>query len=310
MHYKIGTRGSALALAQTEIVIRAFCRAYPEDTCEAVVIRTKGDKIQDKPLDAIGGKGLFVEEIEKALLEGEIQMAVHSLKDMPDQLPKGLVFSKALKREDARDVLITRTGCSLKELPQGAVIATGSQRRSAELRAIRSDLRIVGIRGNVDTRIRRLKEGLPDGTVLDGIVIAAAGLIRLGREEEITCYLEPEDMVPSPGQGILAVEVREDNRALLEKLNALSDASTERAVAAERGFLNYTGGNCRIPVGACYREYPDGSCELRTLLGTEDGNRLTKVCVRRTAEDIPSVPLAKEMAGEAWQKTKEILWEK
>ena len=273
MKIKVGTRGSALALAQTRFVIERLEKAYPQDTFEIVVIRTTGDREQKKALDQIGSKGIFTTEIEQALMAGEIQMAVHSMKDMPGEIAEGLTFAKAWKREDPRDVLILREAASLAELPRGAVIATGSKRRQYQLQALRPDLRFVGIRGNVDTRIKRLHSGLDDGTPIDGIVLAAAGLIRLGREKEITEYLSPEEMIPAPCQGILALELRADNLGLKEKLDALSDEQTSRQQTVEREFLAACGGDCHLPIGA-YLDADGGL--LYTLLGNEDGSILNR----------------------------------
>ena len=186
MKYIIGSRGSRLALIQTKYVQEKLAKAYPEHTFEIQIIKTKGDKIQNKPLDKIGGKGLFVKEIEEKIISGEIHMGVHSMKDMPAEQPSGLVFAHAWKREDPRDVLILREAVSLEELPQHAVIGTGSRRRAFQLLQLRKDLRITGIRGNVDTRIKKMQE-----EQLDGIVLAAAGLHRLGRTSLITQYFEP-----------------------------------------------------------------------------------------------------------------------
>lgn len=218
MEYRIGTRGSKLALTQAEYVCGRLTEAFPEDTFEIQVIKTKGDVILDKPLHEIGDKGVFVKEIEEKLLAGEIQIAVHSMKDMPSSPAPGLMFTKAWKREDPRDVLILREKKSLQELPQGAVIGTGSKRREFQLKRLRPDLRVVGIRGNVDTRIRKMEE-----EKLDGILLAAAGLRRLGMEDRITQYLEPEEMISAPAQGILALEICEGEQKLLKMLNRLSD---------------------------------------------------------------------------------------
>lgn len=280
MHYRVGTRGSKLARVQTEYVIDTLKKAYPQDTFEMVIIKTTGDRNQVQALDAIGAKGIFTDEIEKQLLSGEIAMAVHSMKDMPDQPAEGLTFARAWKREDPRDVLILREAASLRELPKGAVIGTGSKRRAYQLKKIRPDLQIIGIRGNVDTRIRKLRapgldaEGKKE-PLMDGIVLAAAGLRRLGRENEITCYLEPEEMIPAPAQGILAIETSAANHKLLEKIDALYDPKTERAAGLERGFLTAIGGDCHMPVGALYD--PEGS--FYALYGSEDGSQLAAVCV-------------------------------
>ena len=213
MKYIIGSRGSRLALIQTKYVQEKLAKAYPEHTFEIQIIKTKGDKIQNKPLDKIGGKGLFVKEIEEKIISGEIHMGVHSMKDMPSTPAKGLVFTKVWKREDPRDVLILRTAKHLSELREDAVIATGSKRRAFQLLKLRPDLQIINIRGNVDTRLRKMEE-----QQLDGIVLAAAGLKRLGMEDVITQYLAPEDMISAPAQGALALEVREDQKELQKML--------------------------------------------------------------------------------------------
>jgi hydroxymethylbilane synthase/uroporphyrinogen III methyltransferase/synthase len=269
---KVGTRGSKLALAQTAYVIEKLKEAYPDDSYETVVITTTGDRHAQTSLDAIGTKGVFVDAIEEALLNGEIQMAVHSMKDMPDETAAGLLFAKPWKREDPRDVLILREAASLDALPPHAVIATGSKRRAFSLLRLRPDLEIVPIRGNVDTRIRKMHE-----QKLDGIVLAAAGLKRLGRESEITQYLSVDEMIPAPAQGVLAIELRADDTALLAQVNALSDARTEREVCAERGFLKGIGGDCHLPVGAHADIAADGTLTLRALFGNGDGSRLHAV---------------------------------
>ncbi len=250
MHYKVGTRKSKLAMAQTQEVLMRLKAAYPEDSFETVDLVTTGDREQEKALDAIGTKGVFVDEIEKALLDGRISFAVHSMKDMPEAPAEGLIFSRAWKREDPRDVLILRNAASLEMLPAGALIATGSKRRAFQLLKLRPDLRIVPIRGNVDTRIRRLQEGLPDGTQIDGIILAAAGLKRLGLEAEITQYLKTTEMIPAPAQGCLAIELRAEDSELLEKLNALCDPETDTLIGIEREFLKTIGGDCHLPIGA------------------------------------------------------------
>ena len=216
MKYKIGTRGSLLAVAQAKEVCEKLKMAYPKEEFELQVIKTKGDVILDKPLHEIGDKGVFVKEIEEKLLSKEIQIGVHSMKDMPSKLAEGLIFSKAWKREDPRDVLILREKKSLEELPAGAVIGTGSKRREFQLKRIRQDLNVVGIRGNVETRLRKMEE-----EKLDGIILAAAGLIRLGKQDKITQYLSTKEMIPAPAQGILALEILQEDEKLLSMLNAL-----------------------------------------------------------------------------------------
>lgn len=268
MVYKIGTRGSALAIAQTKSVVEALKQQFPEDEYEIVVIKTTGDKNQTMALDQIGAKGIFTDEIEKALLNDEIQMAVHSMKDMPSEETEGFIFADAWKREDPRDVLILRDADSLNSLPKGAVIATGSKRREVQLKRLRPDIKTVGIRGNIDTRIRKLFD---PSQGLDGIVLAAAGLHRLGLQDKITSYFSVEDMIPAPCQGTLAIQLREDNRELLEKVNSLSDADTKKATEAERAFLASTGGNCHLPIGA----YLDTETNVfYSIFGNEEGTKL------------------------------------
>lgn len=279
MHIKIGSRGSKLAIAQTQSVIDILKNKYPNDSFEIVVIATTGDKEQVKALDKIGSKGVFTDEIENALINGEIQLAVHSMKDMPSEIREGLTFTKTLKREDSRDVLILREAKSLKELKQGAIIATGSKRRAFQIKALRPDIEIVGIRGNIDTRIRKLNEVMPDGRYIDGIVLAAAGIKRLNREAEITEYLSVEDMIPAPAQGALAIEVKKDNTELLEKINCLCDDYSEISVKAERNFLAAIGGDCHLPIGACLENKADGNYRLLALFGNEDGSVLNRVSV-------------------------------
>jgi hydroxymethylbilane synthase/uroporphyrinogen III methyltransferase/synthase len=269
---KVGTRGSKLALAQTDLVIEKLKKTYPDVSFEAVVIQTTGDRHAEAGIDTIGTKGVFVDAIEEALLNGAIQLAVHSMKDMPDTPAAGLVFAKSWVREDPRDVLILREAKSLAALSEHAKIATGSKRRAYVLQRIRPDIEVVPIRGNVDTRIRKMHE-----QKLDGIVLAAAGLKRLGRETEITQYFSVEEMIPAPAQGVLALELRADDTELLKMVNSLSDERTDREVRAERSFLKKVGGDCHLPIGACATTAEDGTLTLRALFGSEDGNWLKTV---------------------------------
>lgn len=302
MKYLIGTRGSKLALVQTNEVIQKLKKAYPDDEFEAVIIKTTGDINQKQALDKIGSKGIFVKEIEEELLEGKIQMAVHSMKDMPDEPAKGLTFARAWKREDPRDVLVLKNAASLEELPHGAVIGTGSKRRKFQLLKLRPDLKIVGIRGNIDTRLRKLYEGEAiydngatteaegeTSVTLDGIVLAAAGIKRIGRESEITQYLDYDDMIPAPAQGTLALELRADNAELMDKLDALSDDVTNICAGIEREFLKQIGGNCHLPVAAYCDMDEAGELRLRAMFGSEDGSRLARVDVLQEENDVDKV---------------------
>lgn len=272
MQIVIGTRGSKLAVAQAEYVKNCLKEKYPEDDFSLKLIKTKGDLVQDRSLSTIGGKGVFVREIERQLLDGEIQLAVHSMKDMPGEVPKGLVFAKAWSREDPRDVLVLREAHALEELRPGAKIGTGSRRRGIQLKMIRPDLEIVDIRGNVETRLAKMKE-----QQLDGIVLAAAGLIRLGKSDLVTQYLTPEQMVPAPAQGILGIELRGDRRELLRKVNALSDENTDRILRAERCFVREMGGDCSLPIGAYASLLPEGGISLLAAFGREDSESLLRV---------------------------------
>ncbi|MBR5637514.1 MAG: hydroxymethylbilane synthase [Pseudobutyrivibrio sp.] len=273
MLIKVGTRGSKLALAQTNYVVEKLKKAVPENEYEIEIIKTKGDLDLSRPLDAIGSKGLFVDEIEDALLDGRIQLAVHSMKDMPDAPKKGLVFADAWTREDARDVLILRKASSLEELPEGAKIATGSKRRSYQLLKKRPDIKISPIRGNIDSRLRKLYEENPCEEPLDGIILAAAGLNRLGLTPDNMQYFSVEDMIPAPAQGRLAIEVAEANTELLNIVNALSDEGSRQITFLERGFLKAIGGDCHLPVGA-YASKTENGFSLRALFGNEDGSKL------------------------------------
>lgn len=271
MEYRVGTRGSKLALRQTNIVIERLKELFPEDDFQIEIITTLGDKNTSVSIDSLGGRGVFVDEIEKALLENTIQFAVHSMKDMPVEINEGLVFAKAMKREDPRDVLICREAQGLDDLPYKAIIATCSKRRAFQLLKLRPDIEIVDIRGNIDTRLRKLYEPMSDGRYMDGLILAAAGVNRLNLQDKISYYFNVEDMVPSPCQGILAIELRTDNTELLNKLNSISDEDTQRAAEAEREFLRKTGGSCHLPIGA----YLDTDKNIfYSLFGNEDGSIL------------------------------------
>ncbi len=296
MKYIIGTRGSSLALAQAEYVRGRLADAYPSEEFEIRIIKTKGDIVLDKPLHEIGDKGIFVKEIEEKIQDGEVHIGVHSMKDMPSCPAFGLRFTRAWKREDPRDVLILREKKTLEELPEGAAIGTGSRRREYQLKRLRPDLKVVNIRGNIDTRIRKMEE-----EHLDGIILAAAGLHRLGMEERITCYLESEEMISAPAQGTLALEIREEETALGELLDALSDEETSRAVEAERGFLQEMGGDCHVPVGAVCRRRADGLYQLNAMFGNESGSRQAYVTVyNEQTEQLAmeaAVKIRRKMAG-------------
>lgn len=241
---RIGTRGSALALAQSNWVKSQLEQHYLETEVELRIIKTSGDRFVDTPVQNLGNKGAFTKEIEDALLGGEIDLAVHSMKDLPTELPRGLAIAAMPKREDPRDVLVTREGNGLDDLPPGAALGTGSLRRKAQLLHHRADLAVVPIRGNVDTRLRKLDEGL-----FDGLVMAAAGLRRIGRADRISQFLGDEICVSAVAQGALGLESRQDD-TLRERLAFLHDPATSAEIAAERAMLDRLGGGCHVPIGA------------------------------------------------------------
>ncbi len=264
MTYRVGTRGSTLALRQTTLVCDRLQAAYPDDAFVPVVISTRGDRVTDRPLSELGGNGVFTSEIERALRAHEIDFAVHSMKDLPAVLSEGLCLSRAWPREDPRDVLVARAAPSFDALPQGAVVATGSVRRSLFVRRRRPDLTLVNIRGNVDTRLRKLFAPEGDEPRLDAVILAAAGLVRLGRTDVITEYLDPMWMIPAPNQGQLALELRAEDAALKARLDALGDPDAERAAVAERAFLRRTGATCRDAVAA-WAHVVDGNLQLESF---------------------------------------------
>ena len=239
------TRPSALARWQTQWVIHTLKEFHPELECEEKVITTKGDKILDKPLPEIGGKGLFTQELESELLNGSVHCAVHSLKDLPVENPLGLTVGCIPVRAEVRDALISGNGYTIATLPANASIGTSSLRRAAQILALRPDVKTQSLRGNVDTRLRKALDGQ-----YDAIILAGAGLTRLGLDKHVTEWLSLDVMLPAPGQGALAVQCRADDQATLNLLAALEDESTRKAVSAERAFLSGLGGGCSVPVAA------------------------------------------------------------
>jgi hydroxymethylbilane synthase len=242
---RIGTRGSQLALWQADWVSAALRRRHPDLRVEQVIIKTSGDKILDVPLAQVGGKGLFVKEIEEALLDGRIDLAVHSMKDMPGDIPAGLCIGPIPEREDPFDVLISKNGRPFDALPQGARIGTSSLRRAAQLRHFRPDFEIVAIRGNLDTSLKKLSS---ETERLDAIVLAAAGVKRLGLQERITEGFDAERMLPAVAQGALCIEMRSEDDAIAGLTAFLDHAPTRAAVLGERAFLHRLGGSCQVPV--------------------------------------------------------------
>jgi hydroxymethylbilane synthase len=273
----IGTRGSALALWQTRHVAAKLQAANPGLDVRVERITTRGDRVRDRALSQVGGKGLFVKEIETALLAGQIDLAVHSLKDMPTELPEGLVLGAILERADPRDALVARdelvahdARISLSTLPHGARVGTSSLRRQAQLLALRPDLKVADLRGNVDTRLHKLRDGECDAAVL-----AVAGLIRLGHADAISERLSVDVMLPAVGQGALCVEVRIDDAVTQTLIAGLDHPPTHQAALTERAFLRRLEGGCRVPIGA-YAVLEGGQICLRGLIAVPDGTRLLR----------------------------------
>lgn len=269
---RISSRGSPLALWQANAVRDALIAADPELRVEITVVRTTGDRITDAPLSRIGDRGLFTKEVDAAILGGDAEIAVHSLKDLPTTITAGLALVAVTTREDPRDVLITREGepATIDSLATGARVGTSSLRRRAQLRSIRPDLRVDDLRGNLNTRLTRLDEG-----AYDGILLAAAGVIRLGWRERISEWLEPDRWLPAVGQGALAVVARADDARTAERLSGLHDVTTGCAVAAERALLRELEGGCQIPVGALATVDGD-MMRLAGLVADLDGTRVLR----------------------------------
>lgn len=271
MKLTLATRRSALALAQSRAFARALLDVTPGLAIEELHIVTAGDRTQDKPLQDIGGKGLFIKELEEALLDGRADIAVHSIKDVPALLADRLRIAAIPRREDPRDALVSRSGARLAELPPGARVGTGSLRRALALRSARPDLVVEPVRGNVDTRLRKVDEGQ-----FDAVVLAFAGLRRLGIEARATEVLDPSVSLPAIGQGALGIECRADDARAAEVLARITDAETAICVTAERAVMAAVDGNCRTPVAA-FAEHDGDALRLRALLADPDGSNLRAV---------------------------------
>jgi hydroxymethylbilane synthase len=296
------TRPSALARWQTQWVIHALQGIYPDLACEEKVITTKGDKILDKPLPEIGGKGLFTQELESELLSGAVHCAVHSLKDLPVQNSEGLTLGCIPVRAEVRDALISKDSFTLATLPQNAVVGTSSLRRAAQLLAVRPDVKIESLRGNVDTRLRKALDGQ-----YHAIILAGAGITRLSLSTHVSEWLPLDVMLPAPGQGALAVQCRADDQTTLGLLAALDDESTRSTVTAERAFLSGLGGGCAVPLAA-YAETVIEShlsgVRLTGLVTSTDGTK----AIRVNGEGTDALQLGEELARKALsQGAKEIL---
>jgi hydroxymethylbilane synthase len=274
---RIGTRGSQLALWQANWVKSELEKRYPEVTVSLVIIKTTGDKILDVPLAQVGGKGLFVKEIEEAMLRGDIDIAVHSMKDVPTEFPEGLGIHCITEREDPRDALISR-GVKFAELPEWAKIGTSALRRQAQLLKVRPDLKMVVIRGNVETRINKL-----ESEHLDAVILAAAGLKRLGFTDRVTEYLPVDLSLPAIGQGALGIECRLDDKTVAEAIDFLNHPDTSHAVRAERALLWRCEGGCQVPIAA-HGEVRNGDLQLTGFIASVDGTRSVKGSIAGPAD--------------------------
>jgi len=266
----IGTRGSQLALWQANHIASCIKSFHSSAEVDLKVIKTSGDKIQDVPLAKVGGKGLFVKEIEEALLRGDVDIAVHSMKDVPAVLPDGLVIYAVPEREDPRDILISPSGKKLEDFSQGAVIGTCSLRRESQLRNKFDCFTVKMLRGNLDTRIRKVEEGM-----YDGIILAASGVKRLGWGDKITQFIPEEIMLPAVGQGALGIEVKESNELAKSLIDCLEHKESHEAVLGERGFLRKLEGGCQVPI-ACFGNISDGKISLTGLVASIDGKNIIK----------------------------------
>ncbi len=262
----IGTRGSSLAMCQAQIVQTKLEESAPRQPFTLQPLTTRADRHPEAPLTALGEEGVFVKELEAALLDGRIDLAIHSMKDMPLDIPSGLRITAVLERDEPRDALVSCSGAGLEQLPSGARVGTSSPRRRSQLLRLRDDLRVLEMRGNLDTRLRKLDEGR-----YDAIVVAACGLIRLGLEHRIAEYLEFAQMLPEPGQGALAIETRSDDRLLGDLVARLEDPMTRACIDAERAFLRALGGGCRVPVAA-YAACREGMLTLEGTITAVDGH--------------------------------------
>ena len=295
---KIATRQSPLALWQANYVKDRLQQLYPDLTIELVPMVTKGDVILDSPLAKIGGKGLFVKELENALLNKEADIAVHSMKDVPMQFPEGLGLAVICQREDPRDAFVSHSYRTFAELPQGAVVGTSSLRRQCQLKALRPDLDIRSLRGNVGTRLSKLDNG-----DYDAIILASAGLIRLGLADRIASFIDVEQSLPAAGQGAVGIECRTDDMQVQALLAPLADAETTYCVRAERAMNNHLQGGCQVPIGG-YAVLQQGQLYLRALVGDIDGSRIIRAEGKSAVEnaEVLGVQIAEQLLAQGADK--------
>ena len=291
--FVIGTRQSKLALWQANYIKKLLEENYPELSVILRFVTTTGDRIQDRPLSKIGGKGLFTRELELEMQDGTIDAAVHSLKDLPYELPEGFMIAAIPARGELGDVLVSRDGLLLEQLPRGARIGTSSLRRTAQLLALRPDVTVLPLRGNVDTRLRKLDEGQ-----YDAIILAETGLVRLGRQDRITQRLSTKIFIPAAGQGALAVEICRSNVKALQLLAPLQDEETTLEVTAERSFSAAIGGSCQIPAG-CLAQIRKGILQVTAVVASLDGSRLIRKQIQGDVQD--SAALGRKLAADILQ---------
>ncbi|MBY0358719.1 MAG: hydroxymethylbilane synthase [Candidatus Obscuribacterales bacterium] len=289
--FVVGTRDSTLALIQTDMILKALSQCFPDYNFQTYQVKTIGDKVLNKPLAQLGSTGVFVKELEEALLANSVDFVIHSLKDLPTTIPPGLRLAATLYRDDPRDVLVSRDHVPFLSLPPGSRVATSSRRRAAQLSALRRDLTFVDIRGNIPTRLRKHDEGS-----CDAMVLAAAGLLRLGLTERITEFFDPQLSTPAAGQGALGIECRDDDQDTNALLSAINDTNVWTAITAERAFLNKLGGGCSVPVGAHAELNSDGLLELTGCVASMDGKQTYKKTV--TAEPAQAANLGETLAAE------------
>ena len=301
---KIATRQSPLALWQANYVKDRLQQLYPDLTIELVPMVTKGDVILDSPLAKIGGKGLFVKELENALLMKEADIAVHSMKDVPMQFPEGLGLAVICQREDPRDAFVSHSYRTFAELPQGAVVGTSSLRRQCQLKALRPDLDIRSLRGNVGTRLSKLDNG-----DYDAIILASAGLIRLGLADRIASFIDVEQSLPAAGQGAVGIECRTDDAQVQALLAPLADAETTYCVLAERAMNNHLQGGCQVPIGG-YAVLQQGQLYLRALVGDIDGSRIIRAEGKSAVEnaEVLGVKIAEQLLAQGADKILQAIY--
>jgi len=301
---KIATRQSPLALWQANYVKDRLQQQYPDLTVELVPMVTKGDVILDSPLAKIGGKGLFVKELENALLNKEADIAVHSMKDVPMQFPEGLGLAVICQREDPRDAFVSHSYRTFAELPQGAVVGTSSLRRQCQLKALRPDLNIRSLRGNVGTRLSKLDNG-----DYDAIILASAGLIRLGLADRIASFIDVEQSLPAAGQGAVGIECRTDDMQVQALLAPLADAETTYCVRAERAMNNHLQGGCQVPIGG-YAVLQQGQLYLRALVGDIDGSRIIRAEGKSPVENAEAlgVQIAEQLLAQGADKILQAIY--